>query len=78
MSSTEPTYAELVAEVELDQRQMKALASQAMNDAPEVYTAVTGLPIWWDPFGPEYKKAQAKWLRFVTSEVRKMQAEASK
>jgi hypothetical protein len=48
---------------------LRELAALAMAERPDLYTQVTGLPVWWDAVGHEYNAAQRKWRRFIEKEV---------
>jgi uncharacterized lipoprotein YddW (UPF0748 family) len=41
------------------------VAAFVKAERPDVYEAVTGVPAWADQVGPEYRAAEATWLRWI-------------
>lgn len=48
---------------------LEAIAAKIAADRPDLYLAVTGLPIWWDQVGREYSAANRKWKRWVKARL---------
>lgn len=49
---------------EFEEREAKVVeASGKTRD--ELWTEVTGLPVWWDHVGREWSNAKRKWSRYI-------------